>query len=184
MQKIHTIANKLDGRNIIRLKEELRVLRKIYPNKKEEVLNAIALCKVGVEPIRASKLLSWNEFESFIDGVLQELGYKTTRNVVIRRPRRQIDIVAENDRIILSIDCKHFMKSYSERVLKKIAENQIERTFLLRSILSTEKKIVPVIVTVRDDYDMQVSQVLLVSVNRLIDFLSNINGYEDWVVKI
>jgi hypothetical protein len=94
----------------------------------DRVLTAIALIKTGMTPDSVSSLISWVEFEGFCAGLLTANGYRVKRNIVITKPRRQIDIFAESSDLALCVDCKHWGKGFSGSELERIVREQVERS--------------------------------------------------------
>ena len=87
----------------------------------DQVLAAIALIRDGMSIESVSSSLTWQEFEGFCAGVLRACGYMVRTNVVMTKPRRQIDIFAESPTLALSVDCKHWGKTFSGPTLERVA---------------------------------------------------------------
>ena len=78
------------------------------------VLAGIALIKWGYDAESIAKGLNWDEFEEFCAGLFRASGFEVTRNIVLRNPRLQIDILARSHQIALSVDCKQWRKTSIE----------------------------------------------------------------------
>jgi len=128
---------------------------------KERVRFAMYLLGRGFSPNKIAYALSWREFESLVSAALKEEGFSVRAPFYTKKPRSQIDILAERDYVILCIDCKHFIKQYSMLSMERIAWKQVERAKILRKEVNPNKRIVPVIVTLREDYPKNVSGVPL-----------------------
>src|SRR5580693_6659669 len=67
----------------------------------DQVLAAVALIRAGMTLDAVSSSLTWREFESFCANLLRVHGYGVKTNIVLTRPRRQIDIFAEAQTLAL-----------------------------------------------------------------------------------
>jgi hypothetical protein len=85
----------------------------------DQVLAAVALIRAGMTLDTVSSSLTWQEFEGFCANLLKVHGYSVKTNIVLTKPRRQLDIFAEAQTLALSIDCKHWGKSSSGSVLEQ-----------------------------------------------------------------
>jgi hypothetical protein len=145
----------------------------------ERVRFAMYLLEKGFSPSKIACALSWREFESLVSAALKGEGFSVKAPFYTKGPRSQIDILAEKDYVILCIDCKHFMKQHSMLSMESIAWKQVERAEILRKEVNPNKRIVPVIVTLREDYPKNVSGVPVVPVNLLQEFLNRVTGLEE-----
>ncbi len=71
-------------------------------------LAALALIRLGQDSEKVAALLEWNEFEDLCAKLLSSAGYGVQRNVVLTKPRKQIDLLATSSLLSLSVDCKHY----------------------------------------------------------------------------
>jgi len=140
------------------------------------VLAAVALVSLGVSSEIVSKTLSWRDFESFCANVARVEGYEVQENIIIRKPRAQIDVIARSDSFLLTIDCKHSSRlGHSE--LRDVALAQLRRGRLLRRQLKSERRsIVSAILTLFDQGERFREGVALVPVKTLRDFLHSLEG--------
>jgi hypothetical protein len=150
----------------------------LRPGFAERVLAALALIKMGTAPEAVSSLLTWSEFEEFCAGILEATGYSVKRNIVITKPRRQIDIFARSSQMGLSVDCKHWGKGLSGSALERIARQQVERTVLYKGKFKLDIPVLPVILTLIDAPSRLVRGVPVVPIFALRDFLTSVNQYE------
>lgn len=144
----------------------------------ERVLAAIALVRTGATPESIASLMSWGEFEEFCAGILRATGYEVKSNIVITKPRRQLDIFAETSDLALSIDCKHWGKGFSPSELERIAAEQVERSRLYKAKRGLTISVLPVIVTLVDAPTRIVSGVPVVPIFVLRDFLTSVSRFE------
>jgi hypothetical protein len=142
------------------------------------VVMAVALVRTGAAPETVSSLMSWQEFEDFCAGILEATGYSVKRNIVITKPRRQLDIFAESRDLALSVDCKHWSKGFASSELGRIAVDQVERTLLYKEKRSIRTPILPVILTLVDAPARVVRGVPVVPIFVLRDFLVSVNRFE------
>ena len=150
----------------------------LRPDYSGRALTAVALMKTGVPLESISSMLSWREFEEFCADLLSASGYKVKTNVVLTKPRRQVDIFAESIDLALCVDCKHWNKSFSPYALEKIATDQLERTRLYKKKRSVETPTLPAIFSMLDAPARLVRGVPIVPVFALRDFLNSVNRFE------
>jgi len=145
----------------------IEALKAVTPSKKELVING----NITVESL--SKLLTWNEFEKLTAFIVECNGF--TVNLNYRIGRREIDVLAYNDRYLMGIDCKHW-KRMSMSAIGRAAQMQKERVRLaMRSF--KELRGIAVIVTLYDGSYIVVNGVPVVPINKLISFLNELDGY-------
>lgn len=142
------------------------------------VVVAAALVRIGTPPETVSSLLSWTEYEQFCAGLLRASGYSVRTNIVITKPRRQLDIFADSPGLALSVDCKHWSKGFAYSVLERVATEQIERTVLYKQKRGIETPVLPAIFTMIDEPTRLVSGVPVVPVFALRDFLNSVSRFE------
>jgi hypothetical protein len=150
-------------------------------NPEARIALALLLGRRGEDPFTISRVLNWQDFESLVAKACEENGYKTRRNLRIRKPRTEIDVLAvSNDsQIALCIDCKHWARSVGERIMNRIAELQVGRAERFLSTPSLESKpnlAIPVITTLFDESARLSSNVPIVPIFRFKDFLLNLRG--------
>lgn len=145
----------------------------------DQVLAAMALVKAGMTPESVSSALTWQEFEVFCSSLLMAHGYSITTNIVLTKPRRQIDIFAESGTLDLSVDCKHWGKSFSVSTLERVADSQIERTSLLKAKRSVKLPVLPIIMTLVDSETRAVNGVPVVPIFAARDFLSSVSRFDE-----
>jgi hypothetical protein len=162
-------------REMLRLAEELGVAPR--PG---AVLDALAKIKAGRDAESASRDLTWAEFEEFCAEVVAAAGYAVQRSVRLKRPRRQLDLLAESSTMCLSIDCKHWKRSVGARTLERLAIAQVERTRQYKTRLdATQKGILPMLLTMVDNGRRIVLGVPVVPLFALRDFLAAVNRFDE-----
>jgi hypothetical protein len=121
-----------------------------------------------------SRLLEWRDFESLAAEILKKRDFEINRNVILTKPRRQIDVVGIKFGIAVLIDCKHWNKM-SQSALQTVVKKQIERT---RHFVSNEKiqAAIPVIVTLYQ-YELKfIDRVPIVPIYQLDAFCEEFYG--------
>lgn len=158
--------------------EETSVQLGVRPGPYSRVVAAAALVRMGAPPESVCSLLSWNEFEGFCAGLLRAAGYKVTSNIVITKPRRQLDIFAESPGLDISVDCKHWSRGFGPSALEKISARQVERTAIFKRKRAVSTPILPAVFTMLDVQARVVSGVPVVPVFALRDFLSSMSRFD------
>ena len=95
----------------------------------QRMILAERLIHDGRDPLRVSRVLEWQEFESFANDTLIENGFRTAKHFIFKTSigRREIDILAWNDNFMLAIDCKHWLRGISGRRMEDAAQAQTLR---------------------------------------------------------
>lgn len=98
---------------------------------------AVRAMELGADVERVSSMLEWQEFENMAAIALERNGYGVQRNLRFKHAGRkwEVDVVGCKKPVVMSIDCKHWRHGMSPSVLKKIAEEQRERTKALADSL-------------------------------------------------
>lgn len=166
---------------MLQLLEELKLeLGTVRNPTRSNVLAAIALIRLGGDPEKLARGLGWGEFEDFCANILRASGFEVVRNVMLKRPRMQIDILAESGDAILSIDCKHWRRSAGDSALSRFASNQLSRTVALREKVKPDgPPIASLILTMTAETSRFVGGVAIVPVSLLRSFLNTFYGFQD-----
>ena len=124
-----------------------------------------------------SEFLSWQNFEGLVSRVLDENGFIVQKNLILTKPRMEIDIVGIKLGISILIDCKHW-KRMTQSALNDIVNKQVER--VKRYVEKTEStSAIPVIVTLHQEKVNFVNKVPIVPVMQLSSFLDEFYGNLD-----
>ena len=124
-----------------------------------------------------SEFLSWQNFEELVSRVLDENGFHIQKNLILTKPRMEIDVVGVKLGISILIDCKHW-KRMTQSALKNIVNKQVER--VKRYVEKTEStSAIPVIVTLHQEKVNFVNKVPIVPVMQLSSFLDEFYGNLD-----
>ena len=150
----------------------------------DQVIAAIALIRGGMSAESVSSSLTWQEFEGFCAGVLRACGYVVKTNIVLTRPRRQLDIFAESQTLALSVDCKHWGRSFSDSVLEQVAASQIERSELYKRKKKVKSPVLPVILTLLSSPVKEALGFRFVPIFALRDFAVSVSRFDEGLVII
>ena len=124
-----------------------------------------------------SEFLSWQNFEELVSRVLDENGFIVQKNLILTKPRMEIDVVGVKLGISILIDCKHW-KRMTQSALNNIVNKQVER--VKRYVEKTEStSAIPVIVTLHQEKVNFVNKVPVVPVMQLSSFLDEFYGNLD-----
>jgi len=141
------------------------------------ILRAMLACRLGARPEDVARLLDWREFESFCADLLRSAGFEVRKNVRLRRPTAQIDVVATGPSVVLSVDCKHWKRGASSSVLEKVAHDQRKRNELLRKTIPDAPPIVSVVITFAQQEERFVGGAAVVPLFALRSFLNSLDEY-------
>ena len=126
--------------------------------------------------------IEWKDFEGLVSEILQSKDFATIRNLMLAKPRMEIDVVGVKLGIAMLIDCKHWKRT-SSSALESIVQKQIERT--KHYIASTEGAIaVPVIVTLYQDQIDFIDKVPIVPIFQFSSFVDEFYGNLDEMKKV
>jgi hypothetical protein len=145
----------------------------------DERLAGLALCSRGERPESVSKHLGWKEFEGFCSDILRVKGYRVRENVILKRPRAQVDVLGVSGRISLAVDCKHWARTSGVGTLAKLVEAQKKRAKRLHETLDSIGPIASVILLMVDPGVRVVDGGAVVPLYALQDFVEGIDSYAD-----
>ncbi|MCV0371975.1 MAG: hypothetical protein K5793_00245 [Nitrosarchaeum sp.] len=181
-----TKTSEIDSRKIL---DEF--VKKGIGVKKDDIYNfeirdklkaAVELLQTGFPLDDISAVLNWKDFEGLTAEILSEKNFAVITNLVLTKPRLEIDVVGIRLGIALLIDCKHW-KRYSSSALSSAVKKQIERT--KQYVSKTQNAIaVPVIVTLYQDKVDFIDNVPIVPIFQLSSFLDEFYGNLDNVKTI
>jgi hypothetical protein len=145
-------------------------------------LAALALIRLGRDSEKVASLLLWNEFEDLCAKLLSCSGYDVRRNIVLTKPRKQIDLLATSSLLSLSVDCKHYARGIGSYSLSRFASEQLERTMLYKAKKAHKGPILPLILTLMEAGTILVEGVPVVPILKLPSFLQSVSPYEGLAV--
>jgi hypothetical protein len=138
---------------------------------------AIALLEKGSPIDEISVALDWKDFEGLTAEILSSKNFAVIKNMILTKPRMEIDVIGIRLGIAILIDCKHW-KRYSISSLSTTVKKQIERT--KHYISKTPGAMaVPVIVTLYQDKVDFIENVPIVPIFQLSSFIDDFYGNLD-----
>jgi len=143
---------------------------------------AVALLEKGFPIDEISVALDWKDFEGLTATILASKDFAVIKNMILTKPRMEIDVIGIRLGIAILIDCKHW-KRYNTSSLTTAVRKQIERT--KRYVAKTPGAIsVPVIVTLyRDKVDF-IESVPIVPIFQFSSFIDEFYGNIDQMKTI
>ncbi len=143
---------------------------------------AVALLEKGFPIDEISVALDWKDFEGLTATILASKDFAVIKNMILTKPRMEIDVIGIRLGIAILIDCKHW-KRYNTSSLTTAVRKQIERT--KHYVAKTPGAIsVPVIVTLyRDKVDF-IENVPIVPIFQFSSFIDEFYGNIDQMKTI
>ena len=148
----------------------------IFFDENDRLKTCILAIQMGAPIDEVSRSLGWKDFESLAAEILDASEFETTRNLVLTKPRMQIDVVGVKSDVAILIDCKHWKRS-SQSALENAVKKQIERT---KRFLKTEnvKAAIPAIVTLHQEVRF-IDKVPIIPIFQLSSFCEEFYGNLD-----
>ena len=143
---------------------------------------AVALLEKGFPIDEISVALDWRDFEGLTAEILSSKNFAVIKNLILTKPRMEIDVIGIRLGIAILIDCKHW-KRYSTSSLTSAVKKQIERT--KKYVEKTQGAIaVPVIVTLYQDKVDFIENVPIVPIFQFSSFIDEFYGNIDQMKTI
>ena len=153
-----------------------------YFEKGDKLKIAISLLEQGFPIDEISIALDWKDFEGLTAEILSSKNFAVMKNMILTKPRMEIDVVGVRLGIAILIDCKHW-KRYSMSSLSSVVKKQIERT--RQYVAKTEGAMaVPVIVTLYQDRVDFIENVPIVPIFQFSSFVDEFYGNIDQMKTI
>ena len=148
----------------------------IFFDENDRLKTCLLAIQMGAPIDEISRSLDWKDFESLAAEILDASDFETTRNLVLTKPRMQIDVIGIKSDIAILIDCKHWKRS-SQSALENAVKKQIERT---KHFLETEnvKAAIPAIVTLHQEMRF-IDKVPIIPIFQLSSFCEEFYGNLD-----
>ena len=147
----------------------------------DRLQSALFAIKLGATVEDVSEYLTWQDFESITGLILQEKNFDVTKNLILSKPRMEIDVVGIKMDIALLIDCKHW-KTMNKSALDEIVKKQVKR--VKRYVADENMSALPVIVTLHQEEIQLVENVPIVPIMKLSSFLDEFVGNLDSLASI
>lgn len=135
---------------------------------------SLGLLAAGFDVGDVSAHLGWRDFEGLAAEILESRNYAVARNVMLRDPRREIDVVGTRLGTSLLIDCKHWGRQPRSR-LAGAARMQSQRAGQYAAC-NPGAAAVPVIVTLHPHPSRMIGGVPIVPVTGLAGFADEFYG--------
>jgi len=143
---------------------------------------AVALLEKGLAIDEISVALDWKDFEGLTGAILASKDFAVIKNMILSKPRMEIDVIGIRLGIAILIDCKHW-KRYSTSSLTTAVKKQIERT--KHYVKKTPGAIsIPVIVTLYQDKVDFIENVPIVPIFQFSSFIDEFYGNIDQMKTI
>ena len=149
----------------------------IFFDENDRLETCLLAIRMGASVDEVSRSLNWKDFESLAAEILDASEFETTRNLILTKPRMQIDVVGVKSDIAILIDCKHWKRA-NQSSLDNAVKKQIERT---KRFLKTEnvKAAIPAIVTLYQEEIRFIDKVPIIPVLQLSSFCEDFYGNLD-----
>ena len=143
---------------------------------------AMILLQNGFPLDEISIALDWRDFEGLTAEILSSKNFAVIKNMMLTKPRMEIDVVGIRLGIAILIDCKHW-KRYNSSSLTSAVEKQIERT--KQYVAKTDGSVaLPVIVTLYQDKINFIDKVPIVPIFQFSSFIDEFYGNIDQMKTI
>ena len=143
---------------------------------------AVALLEKGLPIDEISVVLDWRDFEGLTAEILSSKNFGVIKNLIMTKPRMEIDVIGIRLGIAILIDCKHW-KRYNTSSLTTVVKKQVERT--KQYVAKTPGAIaVPVIVTLYQDRINFIENVPIVPIFQFSSFIDEFYGNIDQMKTI
>ena len=147
---------------------------KYYFEESDKLKAAILLIEKGFPLDEIAIALNWKDFEGLTGEILESKNFAVIKNLILTKPRMEIDVIGIRLGIAMLIDCKHW-KRYSASSLTEAVRKQVERT--KHYISKTPGAIaVPVIVTLYQDKIDFIDRVPIVPIFQFSSFVDEFYG--------
>ncbi|MDH3311981.1 MAG: hypothetical protein OEM28_02400 [Nitrosopumilus sp.] len=143
---------------------------------------AVKLLEKGYPIDEISIALDWKDFEGLTGEILSSKSFAVIKNMILTKPRMEIDVIGIRLGIAILIDCKHW-KRYGASALQTAVKKQIERT--KHYVEKTPGAMaVPVIVTLYQDKINFIENVPIVPIFQFSSFIDEFYGNIDQMKTI
>ena len=147
----------------------------------DRLQTALFAINLGATVEDVSEYLTWKDFESLTGMILEEKDFDVTKNLILTKPRMEIDVIGRKLEIALLIDCKHW-KTMGRSSLDEIVKKQIVR--VKRFVSNETISALPVIVTLHQKEIQFIDNVPIVPIMKLSSFLDEFIGNLDSLASI
>lgn len=148
---------------------------KYYFEEGDKIRIALMLLEHGFSVDEIAISLNWRDFEGLTAKILESKNFAIIKNLILTKPRMEIDVIGIRLGVAMIIDCKHW-KKYDTSSLTNAVIKQVERT--KHYITKTPGAIaVPVIVTLYHDKIDFIDRVPIVPIFQFSSFVDEFYGH-------
>ena len=145
-----------------------------YFEESDKLKAAIMLIEQGLPLDEIAIALNWRDFEGLTAEILESKNFAVIKNLILTKPRMEIDVIGIRLGVAMLIDCKHW-KRYSTSSLNDAVKKQVERT--KHYVSKTPGAVaVPVIVTLYQDKIDFIDRVPIVPIFQFASFVDEFYG--------
>jgi len=143
-------------------------------NQGDKLKAALFAIEQGAPIEEVSTFLNWRDFEGIVAEILQSKDFSIIKNLVLKKPRMEIDVIGVNHGIALLIDCKHW-KRLSQSSLREIVKKQVER---VKHYVAKKQGViaVPAIVTLYQEELTFIDKVPIIPILQFSSFVDELYG--------
>jgi len=140
---------------------------------------AIFAIKSGATVDEVAVHLGWRDFEGLVAKIFEAKGFSIIKNLMLTKPRMEIDVVGIRLGMAVLVDCKHW-KRQSPSTLRNTVTKQIQR--VKHYVKKTSGAMaVPVIVTLYQEQLSFIEKVPIVPILQFSSFVDELYGNLDQV---
>ncbi len=140
---------------------------------------ALLILEKGAIIDEVSEHIDWKDFEGLVAEILESKGFGTIRNMILTKPRIEIDVVGVKIGVAILIDCKHWKRT-STSAIRRAVEKQVMRT--KRYVSQTRGAMaIPAIVTLYEEKVSFINKVPIIPIQKFSSFVDEFYGNLDKV---
>ena len=148
-------------------------------NSGDRLKSALFILEKGVTIDEVSEHIDWKDFEGLVAEILESKGFGTIRNMILTKPRIEIDVVGIKIGVAILIDCKHWKRT-STSAIQRAVEKQVMRT--KRYVSQTRgATAIPAIVTLYEEKVSFINKVPIIPIQKFSSFVDEFYGNLDEV---
>ena len=145
-----------------------------YFEESDKLKASLLLIENGFPLDEIAVVLNWKDFEGLTAEILASKNFAVIKNLILTKPRMEIDVIGIRLGIAMLIDCKHW-KRYNSSTLTEAVKKQVART--KHYISKTPGAMaVPVIVTLYQDKIDFIDRVPIVPIFQFSSFVDEFYG--------
>lgn len=148
----------------------------------DRLKSAILVLKKGANIDEVSEHIDWKDFEGLVAEILESKNFGIIKNMILTKPRMEIDVIGIKMGIAMLIDCKHWKRT-STSAIQTAVEKQIVRT--KKYVAKTQGAMaVPAIVTLYEEKISFINKVPIIPIQKFSSFIDEFYGNLDEIEVI